>query len=91
MHAGRDWGQGSLSGTYNGCALQVGYSREYLEKLVEGEQKRKEDAAGIQYEYNTEVCQSLPFSCISVHFDHICEGNGMPSAYRLFTVIASEV
>ena len=35
--------------------MQVGYSREYLEKLVEGEQKRKEDAAGIQYEYNTEV------------------------------------
>ena len=37
----------------------MGYSREYLEKLVEGEQKMKEDAAGIQYEYNTEVWPCL--------------------------------
>ena len=44
----------------------MGYSREYLEKLVEAEQKRKDDAAGIQYEYNTEVCPclfSLAFLC----------------------------
>ena len=34
---------------------QVGYSREYIERLVEVEQTRAEDAQGIQYEYNTEV------------------------------------
>lgn len=35
--------------------VQVGYSREYIEKLVEAEQKRQADAKGIQYEYNTAV------------------------------------
>jgi len=38
------------------AALQVGYSREYLVKLVGAEQKRRDDEEGIQYEYNTEVC-----------------------------------
>ena len=44
----------------------MGYSREYLEKLVEAEQKRKEDAAGIQYEYNTEVHSCLCLTCASL-------------------------
>ena len=38
-------------------SAQVGYSREYIERLVEVEQMRAEDARGIQYEYNTEVCR----------------------------------
>ncbi|CAK0787425.1 hypothetical protein CVIRNUC_010645 [Coccomyxa viridis] len=35
----------------------VGYSREYIERLVEVEQMRAEDARGIQYEYNTEEAE----------------------------------
>ena len=51
--------------------MQVGYSREYLQKLVDAEQKRQLDAAGIQYEYNTEVnpCASL-IACHRRHAQH---------------------
>ena len=59
----------------------MGYSREYLEKLVEGEQKRKEDAAGIQYEYNTEVRPALCTFSGSVHSEHIIEAHQVPSAF----------
>ena len=45
------------------AALQVGYSREYLVKLVGAEQKRRDDEEGIQYEYNTEVLLP-PCACI---------------------------
>ena len=63
----------------------MGYSREYLDKLVEAEQKRKEDAAGIQYEYNTEVHPCLRLTCASLQSVRSCKARKRSSKSYLWS------